>query len=171
MNKRAWWASIGRTLVKNLLLGMCMERRDAGEGRTVKWQDNSLPKMPWKDHPAKHHLCRVSKCRLCGGYVSPQCCARYSCFLTGGAFLPLENERAFSRAFCTDRGISAFFYPIQGQVPISPVPLSLMELPVWPPAVPSLDFCQMLLVMCFGSWTTCLFLAKYQILIKIVLTG
>lgn len=89
----------------------------------------------------------------------------------GGAFLLLENKKAFSRVFCTNGDISTVFYTVLGQVPICPISLSLMELPVWQPADPSLDFCQMLVVMCFGSWTSGLFLAKNQIRIKMPLMG
>ena len=90
-----------------------------------------------------------------------------------GAFLPLVSEKAFFKAFCTNDINSfvffLFFYPAQGQVPICPVPLSLMELSVCQPEDPSLDFCQLLIVLCFGSWTAGLFLAKYHILIKMPL--
>lgn len=61
--------------------------------------------------------------------------------------------------------------PSPGQALVCPVPLSLTEVPLWSTTALSLACCQMLAVMCFGSWTTGLFLAKYQILIKMPLTG
>lgn len=127
--------------------------------------------MCWqKDFSARPHLCRVTEGSFCGWYVASNAVQRAATSSLGWAFLHLVNETTFSRAFCADRDIAPVFLTAQSQVPICPVPLSLMELPIWQLTDPSLGFCQILAVMCFGSWTTGLLLAKYHIRIKIPLT-
>lgn len=107
--------------------------------------------MPWNSRAcfgrktaAGRRLCRVTECSFMNDTCTPNAVYNTAISSLGWAFLPLVDEKVFSRLLCTGHGIASVFCPAQGQGQVCPVPLLLMELPVWWPTSPPLVFCQML---------------------------
>lgn len=120
---------------------------------------------------ARPHLCSVSECSFMPGPYTPNAVHSATNSLLAWAFPPLMTEKAFSTVFCIGCDMAPVLHRARVKLQSVQFHCHWQSCQSGGQQPPSLAFCQMLAVMCFGSWTTGLFLAKYQILRKMPLTG